>query len=349
MKFLVSTHSMDFKDPIDPGNSTRKIILIQLRNEKRFFCGECSPYPFPDQQESQLVQQIKEGVEVLLQHWNRKNISFNELLVLLNEESKARCWDHSSLYSIEALATQLLFDRDKQISAFSFTEKNQITLNAFLSGSAGQIKAQAFSHKKEGYSCFKIKIDSNDKENFLKVKNLRENVQAACSIRLDFNRKLGLEDAIRFTQKVKKFRIDHIEEPVSDVNDIYIFFKNTKIRYALDESLMEAPSFIKEGAHIWILKPMRLGLLNSLLLREEASQKNINVIFTSNFETALGMATTLPFIKDRSTPMGFDTLKFFADPLLRRSLKRKKASLCFSFSEYLNELGHLKIFKTNTF
>ena len=345
MKFSTSIRSIPFKDPVNLEDQIRKIILIQLKAGKEIFYGECSPYPFPEQEKKRMIYQIEAGMDILLRHWNKKNISFKELLFLLSEEAKINFWDLSSLFAIETIATQLFYSRDEKISEFSFAEINKITLNALVNNELpDQIENEVLCLMKQGYSCFKMKIDSNNEENFLRVKRLRDSMGDKYSIRLDFNRKLRLKEAVEFAQKIKEFNIEYIEEPVSNPDDIETFFAETKIYYALDESLMEVLSSIREKAHFWILKPMRSGLLNSLLLKEEASQKEIKVIFTSNFETEIGMGAILPFITDQKTPMGFDTLKYFPGLLLTNSLKIENAHLRFSFPKYLNELNTLNIF-----
>ena len=344
MRFLVAVHSLPFKNPVNSKDQTKKIILIRLEKEKRIYYGECSPYPFPDQEEKRMIRQIERGMDFLLRYWDQENIFFKELLFLLRREAEKNFWSYSALFAIETILVQLFFNKDKEISEFSFAETTKITLNTLISGHSNQIQNEAIYSVEQGYSCFKMKIDSNNAENFSRVEKLKDSIKDEHSIRLDFNRKLELKEAIAFAQKVKKFNIEYIEEPVSNPSDIKTFFAETKIHYALDESLLEVPPSIREKAHFWILKPMRSGLLNSLLLKEEVSGKKINVIFTSNFETEIGMGAILPFITDNKTPMGFNTLKYFPNPLLINSLKVEDTYLHFSFSEYLNELNSLNIF-----
>ena len=336
MAVKILKYSIPFAGPSSPKETNRKGFYIQLEFQGRKVWAECAlPLHFEDHSKK-FVSQLESSVETLLELLSYETVSLRERLVKLNRALK-KCAEPFVVFAIESLAVQTSLMSGNPFPDFLFNDQNHITLNALLDAHAtpGEIQKEVRMLKRQGYRCFKLKIRP-DENPLPKIQALIEEAGGRMSVRLDANGTFSFEQVVRLFREIPAQMIDYVEEPTNDPEEFPSFYEKTGIRYALDESLLNQPELMKkplarQGLSALILKPTRMGILNSLLWSELACSMELQTIFSSNFETNLGLCTTLPLISDHKTPMGFDTIRRFPpNAPLKKYFKIKKNRLFYS-------------------
>ena len=335
MAVKILKYSIPFADPSYPKETYRKGFYIQLEFQGREIWAECAlPLHFEDHP-TKFVSQLESSVETLLELLSYETVSLRERLVKLNRALK-KCAEPFVIFAIESLAVQIYLTNGNPFPDFVFNGRNHITLNALLNAHStpDEIQKEVQMLKRQEYRSFKLKIRP-DEDPLPKIQALIEEAGGE-GVRLDANGTFSFEQAVGLFREIPAQMIDYVEEPTNDPEEFPSFYEKTGIRYALDESLLNKPELMKkplarQGLSALILKPTRMGILNSLLWSELACSMELQAIFSSNFETNLGLCTTLPFISDHKTPMGFDTLRRFPkNAPLRKYFKIKKNRLFYS-------------------
>lgn len=131
--------------------------------------------------------------------------------------------------------------------------------HAFFTGTSAAILSRAEVMYERGFRIAKLKLsDKSEKEAHELIGALKDRF----FLRLDFNRKLTLDEALRFFSKYDKNTFDYIEEPLKNVEELIHF----PFPFALDETLREPfdPSLLSHCAAL-ILKPTLLGNIEPFL------------------------------------------------------------------------------------
>ena len=177
----------------------------------------------------------------------------------------------------------------------------------------------------DGYTSFKWKIGVEPPavEQAL-LADLFKLLPNAAQLRLDANGGLTEESLKQWLKLLQKYsqQIDYLEQPLPVGQEAMMarYASEFQAPIALDESLhgSAADSWLKPGA--WpgplVIKPSLMGDCRTLIqrLRPVATQ----VVFSSVFETAIGLENTLHIADQLSElyrPIGFDTLAAFPDSL----------------------------------
>jgi len=167
----------------------------------------------------------------------------------------------------------------------------------------------------KGAACVKIKVGVRSLEKDIAfVESLSQMTGFHGRMRFDANQQWSFADAVRFANAVNPEVVDWIEEPLSRREDYRRWAKTTELSFALDENLYQnnsTPCFI-EGLRALILKPTLLGYRRTLQLADWAAQNVCRVVFSSSFETGVGMQclTQLAGSLAPEEYHGFDTLKY---------------------------------------
>lgn len=141
-------------------------------------------------------------------------------------------------------------------------------------------------------------------------------------LRLDFNGKLELQDAVKWCREIREYPIDYIEQPFpSDALEDFCELRfHTNIPIAVDESLTDYQSAVKilhaGAADIFIIKPMISGgFKKSNEIKKLAEDNNIRTIITSTLETKIGLTANLHIAAalEISDPCGISTWKMFGE------------------------------------
>ena len=142
---------------------------------------------------------------------------------------------------------------------------------------------------KQGVKVFKLKVgDRNIALDVKKIQDIRMLLEQESYLRLDANRKWSLKEACIFAQLAGNQNIDFIEEPINDTTQLDAFYRQTRMRVALDESLSFSPLAEQEGVIAYVLKPMILGLIPTLDWIEKARLSQRKAIISAAFESPVG-------------------------------------------------------------
>jgi o-succinylbenzoate synthase len=267
-------------------------LVVELINEKGFK-GFGDAAPFPGLHNESLIDIISES-----------KISFSEF-------SHYKFDDHSDLFSQINLLPKCspslqfamnwayvdLFSKSRKINPGKLLASNggdKIFLNALLSGSPSEVLAEARKLKEKNYKAIKLKVATHpigDEINL--VLKLNELFKGEVQLRLDANQSWTFEQAVLFGKAVQTTNIEYIEEPCSQPELFGDFYSETHIPVALDESLSQnalKKIEVFDGLNTIIIKPSVIGRLTDIQKWIHwASLNNLKVVFSSVFESGIGM------------------------------------------------------------
>jgi len=228
-----------------------------------------------------------------------------------------------------------LLARSKNLIPSYFLNKNsqsKIMINALLTGDFDEILESAKVIMTQKPVVAKIKVGNRPLEDdiFL-IQEINNIFEGKVKLRLDANRSWSLEQAKLFTKGTIDTNIEFIEEPVNDPFDHQAFYENTGIRFALDETLTDCSiEDIKSmtGLAAFIIKPSVFGSINFIKSWIDfANVLNVNVIFSSAFESSIGLWSIAQmasaFSRD-GTAHGLDTYRWLKQDLLTPAFKPQK-------------------------
>ncbi len=182
-----------------------------------------------------------------------------------------------------------------------------------------------------GYRAVKVKIALGSIDNDVDfIERLRSAIGDDIAVRLDANRGWDFDTATAALNRMTKFGIDYIEEPLADFSEdnLINLRSKTAIPIALDESLTEINDIddvlSAKIADVLILKPSLIGgIARTLDISKQAARYGCRCVITTNLETEIGTAALLHLaaaVPGDLPPCGLDTLRLFenADPALAK-------------------------------
>lgn len=151
---------------------------------------------------------------------------------------------------------------------------------------------------REGFQTLKVKvgIDFSKEQRILKSLRLK---YPDIKIRIDANQAWSTEEAINNLKTLEDLDIEYCEQPVPkhELSSLKEVTNSVNIPTAADESVRnkrsaEELSNIK-AINVLILKPMLMGTFNDIFVTKDvADTHNIEVVFTTLLESAIGRAAT---------------------------------------------------------
>jgi len=208
----------------------------------------------------------------------------------------------------------------------------EVEVNALLAGDDPDVLANnARMASIEGFQTFKIKVAVGSVQQDLKRVMAVRNSAPQANIRLDANEgwtESRLQEALPL---LSDMRLEFLEQPlpVGQADLARSLLMRFGVPLALDEEVSnraDASRLIADRlCDGVVLKPMVLGgLLNSLALAELARQAGVKVIFTSTWESDVGLAATLHLacaIGPTAAACGLSTAGMIAEDLVEPALK----------------------------
>ena len=181
----------------------------------------------------------------------------------------------------------------------------------------------------EGYISIKIKVGRQPLAKDIEtIQRLKELIGNRATIRLDANRLWTLDESLEFCNQVAGDQIEYIEEPLADMSQYPFFFDSTDMPVAFDETLVEKgveELDCLDKVKAFILKPSLLGGLSSTgQFIDIAYENKILPVISCTFPSDLSLRSFALFaamfgITD--IPLGLDTMKWFAQSLLKEGFK----------------------------
>lgn len=304
----------------------RNGLLIKFQDEKNHFgWGEIAPLPGLHQEDlSAAKAQFLALREVLTGQFlppglSQLNGAFEKWLGEYQLFPSVR-------YGIEMAALNLLADVAGQplCALLSPNYRRTISINGLLSGSPDEIYSQLRSLVDEGYKAVKLKVGRQSiEQDTALVREIRKNLPATVSLRLDANRAWPLEQALAFGKAVSNCEIEYIEEPLSDNSFLEKFHTETGLPLALDETLKEtSPKAFHpaKGITALILKPAALGgFENTMQFARSAQKFDLKAVISSVFQSGLGLAadaSLAAILNDKDVPAGLGTYRWLKEDVL---------------------------------
>lgn len=202
--------------------------------------------------------------------------------------------------------------------------RSAVSVNALLSGSPEEIRAQLPSLVAEGYKAVKLKVGRqkvHDDAEF--VRQVRRALPGSVSLRLDANRAWQLREAVDFGKAIRDCSIEYIEEPLQIPSELNKFHAETGLVLALDETLAEiSPGDFRPfpGLAALILKPSVIGgFARTLQLARLAAIHQLKAVISSVFSSGVGLAAEAALaacVNEEDIPAGLDTCRWLAEDLL---------------------------------
>lgn len=308
VKSSCSSYCLKFKQPFSTSKgeiTERRGFLIKLFSEsgKRGY-GDCCPLSdFGSESYEQVEQMLREFQLKIIIDLDDIERSLLKTLEPLNNYPTLKHGFEQALLN--------LISREQNISLneiLNASSKSIINVNAaipFFNPKKSATIAKEFVGR--GFETLKLKVGRDKfEEDFECVKSVRESVGDDIKIRLDANGKWNLEEASENLNKLEKFSIEYVEQPVNKIEDYLKLGKNTSIPLAADESirtLKDVYDFVSQKAiSILILKPMMLGgIIPTLKIIEFAEENNVKSVITTSLDSVIGRSFAVlaaSFVKD---------------------------------------------------
>ncbi|PVZ68191.1 o-succinylbenzoate synthase [Pelagibaculum spongiae] len=173
----------------------------------------------------------------------------------------------------------------------------------------------------------KLKVGNDPSEDRQKLLQLLQYFPG--KVRLDANQQWTFEQALQFAKDLPLQRISFIEEPLQNFSDtermyaqLQAFYQKTAMHFALDETVQQSGFKLQmlQGLRTLVIKPTLVGSISRCCsLAEQALQQQLQVIFSSSFESSLAVGQ-IAAMAQHLVPhelAGLDTLRRFDCDLLR--------------------------------
>jgi len=290
----------------------RNGVIVRLENgDGQFFYGEAVTLPYFG------TETAEDSIEIL-ESLNGK-VSF-ESLSDLKKKFPATCF---ALESAMILAEGKLIPREK--ASFPLSK---------LVHSMNSAQEEVQLGINEGYTTFKWKIGIEDIDSELEVLHqLLSTLPKTCSLRLDANGGLNLEQANIWLKACESTQVEFIEQPLlpEKIKETISLQEKTTTPISLDESMASTEEMINcynlGWRGVYVVKVSRLRELRRFIEWREAN--NIDVIYSSALETSIGTELSIQVAANDSKnkrALGYGVSHWFHDDGLY--LHENSARLC---------------------
>jgi len=251
----------------------REFILIKLVTNKGIGLGEASPLPnFSKENPNDIIKFLAQITSPIRLERLINSAPFPSLKFAFEEA--AAMIEHSTKNSYRT---------------------TQIKTNGFIPFLKEQDFIEAIENLlAKNYTRIKIKIGRKSFEedlHFLQIAS--EIIGDKALMRIDVNGKWEIDNALGYLNRLKKFNIEYVEQPVAKCNELIRLAQISPLPIAADESLVNPqniPLLLKSKVAVFILKPMLLGGVGTALkIYKSAKEKGKSAIFSTLFEGPVGL------------------------------------------------------------
>ena len=299
----------------------RQGLIIELSDENNNK-GYGDAAPFSGLHQETINDIIQEGAEIAAQLYKIGVDSFSVKMDQIISPSLQFAFEWALLD---------LMARHRNMSPAFFLNQNSrpdIMINALLSGSEKEMLDYANNIKMQNPQVVKLKVAHRPvKDDILLVQKINDIFEGQVKLRLDANRSWSLQEAVQFSREIGNINIEFIEEPLKNPLEQQVFYENSGIRYALDESLSDCSiDDIKamNGIAAFVIKPAVFGSINLIEnWIDFARLLNVKVVFSSTFESSIGLwsIAQLASALGQDTAHGLDTYRWLKRDVLSPSFK----------------------------
>jgi O-succinylbenzoate synthase len=153
-----------------------------------------------------------------------------------------------------------------------------------------------------GCKTLKVKLNGINLDNDFEFLEAIISAYPDIVFRIDFNGSLKLEDAVTYFNRLSEFKIEYIEQPCKNIDEIKELKSLTNIKVAIDENLRLAsdatnPEHIKtitDVADFVVIKPIPVGGIKRFQsIAEEVIKSGKKVVVSGSMDTSIGLYETL--------------------------------------------------------
>lgn len=324
-------YNIPFVEPLRTASGSiknREGVIVRIENDKGITgFGEIAPLEILDMTPlSECIDQIR--------YMKNRLVKNEDLQTLIQTENFAP----EVTFGIEqALESLKILGKDKLISA---DLNKSVSVNALLGlENEDELIAKTDSLIRDGYSTIKIKIDNNPDDQLNTLNRLWEKFGKNVKIRLDANRSLKYDEALKVLSMLNPAFVEYFEDPVMDIDELVKLSEKVEVQIAPDESitpqnveiLLDTPSI-----NYFVIKPMKFGFYKTMEIIKAAELKNKSVVISSVFESAVGRSglVYLSSLIKGSQAHGLGTKRFLSDDLNREVYPCDKPVVIFDSDNY---------------
>ncbi len=230
----------------------------------------------------------------------------------------------STRFAVEsALASAAAAEAGVSLGCFLLgREADRCAVNALLASEPEAWAERARALAASGFSVIKLKVGRFPMA--LELACFRAAVEAAPDVRwrLDANRAWSALIARGFAQEVEGLPIDYVEEPVRAGVAQPEEWPDA-VAVAWDETLQEhePPPVAPGPVKVWVLKPtLAGGLARAIRLAGEASRRGLAIVFSSAYESGVGVRVLAELAAATGGVAGLDTYRVLAEDVLTPGL-----------------------------
>lgn len=199
------------------------------------------------------------------------------------------------------------FSQAKQEALDVFFDKKKPTLPSVIFGfSSAQkpltsVKVPLCALHTPHSGCKTLKLKLGDLSVDEAIKRVKEYI-GKYILRLDFNQKWTLSQALSFAKHFQKTDFEYLEEPVKEFEDLLFFSNETGFPIALDESRKLVPN-----VKALVIKPTLWGTV---------PESKVPIVLSSSYESSIGILQ-IAALSNSSLPQGLDTFSpdFITPPI----------------------------------
>lgn len=262
------------------------IIIKAIDNSGNIFFSEVSPLPgfsFDD------LTECKNELDNLIADKHTFPIKVGDLENHIKRLDKLPALK----FGLEQLLLNLKVNTENQFAGK--IKQNLINVNALVSANNLEKTLKEIDNLiSKGFNTIKLKCGIKKFSEEIKIiEEIFTKHQNNIKLRLDINGKWNYPEAKANIKALSRFNIEYIEQPVAEKNDLLNLAETSEINLVPDESIKnynDAIEFINsEKFQFLVLKPsIKIGIFDTIKIIETANAKDIKVIITSAFETAIG-------------------------------------------------------------
>jgi O-succinylbenzoate synthase len=203
----------------------------------------------------------------------------------------------------------------------------------------------------KNFSTIKVKVTGEKFSEQLKLINkITDRIDSSVKIRLDPNGSWNYEETEIAVMSMDKEKIELIEQPVDNINEIVMLSDFSPIPIAVDEAIKtinDAADLIKRSnINTFVLKPALLGgIIGIINLIKSAAKLGKKIIISSAFESVIGRSalSLLAALTEGDYAHGLNTAELFKTDLASEPYRIKNGKIYFDHFFYPPEFKDIKL------
>lgn len=337
-KFL--PYNLKLKRPFVNSNFTitsRNGIIVKITDENGFVgFGDVAPLPGFSVETLEKCEVELNRIYYSIIAKGAKDEPFN-----LSTELQSISYLPSLRFGIEQAIIALLAKR-KEITTFLHKD-TVIKVNGVVGvGPKEKIFKAIDNLLANDFKTIKIKVGSkNFKDDIELIETISKRIDDSIKLRIDVNGKWNFEDAESAVNNLDKSKIELIEQPLDNINELVMLSDLSPIPIAVDEIIKtgnDAKDLIeKSNIQHFVLKPSILGgVIETIGLIKSAETLNKKIIISSAFESVVGrsMIGLLASLITEDYAHGLNTASFFENDLDSDAYPVSKGKIEFKYENY---------------